>query len=122
MRIAKPATLFSVSLALTACGGEQAAKAPATTTPIETAKSASMPLQPKDGDYPAKGKVTKIDRDIGSIELDHKEIKDVMPEMRMEFYVSDRSILNGLRVGDEVDFTLRYKHPTETIVAITKSK
>ena len=77
---------------------------------------------PKDGDYPGKGKVTKINITLGSIELDHEEIVGVMAPMKMEFFVKDKSILNGLKVGDEVEFVLEYKHPTETIVKITKAK
>jgi Cu/Ag efflux protein CusF len=78
--------------------------------------------QPRDGDYPGKGKVTKINTDLGSIELNHEEIVGVMPAMIMEFYVKDKALLNGLTVGDNVEFTLEYKHPSETIVGITKVK
>ena len=77
---------------------------------------------PKNGDYPAKGVVTKINTEAGSIELDHEEIVGVMPKMIMEFFVSDKKLLDGLRVGDKVDFVLRYKEPTETIVDIKKAK
>jgi len=76
--------------------------------------------QPKDGNYPGEGKVTKINMDLGSVELDHKEIVGVMPPMIMEFYVKDKSILKGLAVGDQVNFVLEYKHPSETIVEIKK--
>lgn len=78
--------------------------------------------QPKDGNYPGKGKVTKINTDLGSVELDHQEIVGVMPPMIMEFYVKDKSVLGDIKVGDEVDFILEYKHPSETIVEIKKSK
>lgn len=54
--------------------------------------------------------------------MDHDEIKGVMPPMRMEFYVSDKKLLNGLAVGDKVEFTLRYKDHTETIVDIKKTR
>lgn len=86
----------------------------------QTPQAAST--QPKDGDYPGHGKVTKINMDLGSVELDHQEIVGVMPPMIMEFYVKDKALLNGIKVGDEVDFTLQYKHPSETIVAIKKVK
>ena len=45
-----------------------------------------------------------------------------MPPMIMEFFVSEKKMLDGLKVGDKVDFVLRYKHPGETIVKITKAK
>jgi len=72
--------------------------------------------------YTGRGNVTKIDMKLGSVELDHEEITGVMPAMKMELYVSDKAMLNGLKAGDQVDFILRYKHPTETIVKIEKSK
>lgn len=76
--------------------------------------------QPKDGNYPGHGKIIKINTELGSVELNHQEILGVMPAMIMEFYVKDKALLNGLAVGDKVDFVLEYKHPSETIVGITK--
>lgn len=81
---------------------------------------ALSPIPPKDGNYPSKGKVTKLNPDMPSVELNHAEIVGVMPPMIMEFYVKDKSMLNGLSVGDNVEFTLEYKHPSETIVGIKK--
>jgi len=72
--------------------------------------------------YTGRGNVTKIDMKLGSVELDQEEITGVMPAMKMELYVSDKAMINGLKAGDQVDFILRYKHPTETIVKIEKSK
>jgi len=77
---------------------------------------------PENGDYPGKGIVTKINLELGSVGLDHEEIKGVMPAMQMEFYVSDKKLLDGLKVGDKVDFVLRYKDSTETIVNIKKAQ
>jgi Cu/Ag efflux protein CusF len=85
-------------------------------TPITT------PSTSKNGDYPGKGVVTKINLNLGSVEMDHEEIKGVMPAMTMEFYVSEKALLTGLKVGDKVDFVLRYKDHTETIVSIKKPK
>ncbi len=88
----------------------------ATPTPLKT------PIIPKNGDYPGRGKVTKINNELGSVEINHEEIKDVMTAMQMEFFVSDKALLKGLKVGDEVNFTLHYVHPQETIIAISKIK
>lgn len=85
-----------------------------------TSAPTAIPL--KDGDFPGKGKVTKIDNKLGSVELDHEEIVGVMPRMIMEFYVSDKSMLKGLAVGDQVDFVLRQKGGSETIIKISKAK
>lgn len=90
-----------------------------TSTPLPSTSPAPTP---KDGDYDGKGVVTKINLELGSIEVNHKEIKDLMPAMTMEFFVSDKKLLDGLKVGDEVDFVIRYKDRNETIVKITKTK
>lgn len=82
----------------------------------------TAPSIPKDGNYDAKGEITKINLELGSIELKHEEIKDLMPPMQMEFFVSDKSMLKGLKVGDKVDFVIEYKHPTEKIVSIKKAQ
>lgn len=55
-----------------------------------------------------------------SVELDHDEIKGLMPAMQMEFYVSDQSLLQGLKPGMKVDFTLEDKGGAEMIIAIKK--
>ena len=87
-------------------------------------QTASTPVAestiPKDGNYTSKGKVTKVNPDMPSIELNHEEIAGVMPAMQMEFYVKDKSLLEGIKVGDNVEFILEYKHPSETIVGIKK--
>lgn len=77
---------------------------------------------PKDGNYTSRGKVTKINMELGSVELDHEEVVGVMPPMIMEFYVREKSLLDGLKVDDNVEFILEYKHPSETIVGIKKIK
>ena len=98
----------------------------ATPTPTALAQTSPSPVPttstPKDGNYSGKGKVTKINVPLGSVELDHEEIAGLMPRMIMEFYVKDKAILNGLAVGDTVDFVIEYKHPGETITAIKKIK
>lgn len=82
--------------------------------------SQNAPRIPKDGNYTSRGKVTKVNMELVSVELDHEEIVGVMPPMIMEFYVREKSLLDGLKVGDNVEFVLEYKHPSEIIVGIKK--
>ncbi len=86
------------------------------TTPV------TAPSIPKDGNYDAKGEITKINTELGSVEVKHEEIKDLMPAMQMEFYVKDKALLKGLAVGDRIDFVVEYKHPTEVISSIKKAQ
>ena len=68
------------------------------------------------------GIITKINLEIGSVELDHEEIKGLMSKMIMEFYVSDVKMLEKLKVGDKVDFVLEDNAGVEQIINIKKSK
>ena len=116
-----------LTAALPACGGDSARNTttapqsnPVLSGPVASPSPVATVIVPKNGDYPGKGIVTKINPELGSVELNHEEIKDVMPAMQMEFFVSDKKLLDGLKIGDKVDFILRYKDPTETIVNIKK--
>ena len=123
--------LLPVLLVSSACGTADATKPPPVPAPNAasptTPKPSATPMPtaqptPKNGDYPGKGKITKINNEGGSVEMDHEEIVGIMPAMRMEFYVTDKAMLKGLAVGDNVEFLLRYKDGQETISKIGKAK
>ena len=56
--------------------------------------------------YPATGTVVLINRQEGWIEINHDEIKGLMPAMQMEFWVKDKSLFDNAKAGDRVDFTI----------------
>ena len=56
--------------------------------------------------YPGTGVVVQINRQEGWIEINHEEIKELMPAMQMEFWVKDKSLLDQAKEGDRVDFTV----------------
>ena len=116
---------FSLLVLMLAALLSACANSPSNTRPSNVA-SAATPVPtasvPKNGDYPGRGKVTKINNELGSVELDHEEIVGVMPKMTMEFFVTDKSMLKPFNVGDAVEFTLRYRDGQETIIAIEKSE
>ena len=68
------------------------------------------------------GLVTKINLQIGSVELKHEEIKGMMPAMQMEFYVSEKKELEPLKIGDRVVFTLEDNQGAERIIKIAKTE
>ena len=72
--------------------------------------------------FDGKGVVTKINLELVSVELDHEEIKGLMPKMTMEFYVKEKSQLEKLKVGDKVDFVLEDNAGAEQIISIKKAK
>ena len=106
---------------LSACGSPKSdAVDKVAGTPANASRARTPLYDPKNGDYPGKGKVTKIER--GVIELKHEEIRGLMPAMQMEFYLGENVSLQDVKVGDDVDFTLRFKDGQETIIAISKAK
>jgi Cu/Ag efflux protein CusF len=52
------------------------------------------------------GLVTAVKPKLSVVELNHDEIKGLMPAMQMEFHVKDKSLLTGLASGDRVEFTV----------------
>ena len=56
--------------------------------------------------YPGTGVVVQINREEGWIEINHDEIKELMPAMQMEFWVKDKSLLDQANAGDRVGFTI----------------
>jgi Cu/Ag efflux protein CusF len=113
---------FAVILACSSCQQKNV------TAPAPTATPATAPNQPsvsspqsRETKYiPATGVVVRTDPSFPSVELDHDEIKGIMPAMRMEFYVKDKAMLNGLKAGDKVDFVLEDKAGAEMIVEMKK--
>ena len=56
--------------------------------------------------YSGTGVVRFISRKEGWVEIEHDEIKGLMPAMTMEYWVRNPSILKGARVGDKVEFVV----------------
>lgn len=74
-----------------------------------------------DKPYPATGVVALINKKEGWIEINHDEIKDLMPAMQMEFWVKDRSLLDKVKAGDRVDFTVVETKKGEYLTEIKRS-
>jgi hypothetical protein len=56
--------------------------------------------------YPGTGVVLIVNRKEGWVEIEHEEIKDLMPAMQMEFWIRNPSLMKGISVGDKVDFVV----------------
>jgi len=67
---------------------------------------AGFPAPVMNKPYTGNGIVMTINRAEGWIEINHDEIKDLMPAMQMEFNVRDRSLLDRVKVGERVDFSI----------------
>ena len=55
------------------------------------------------------GVVTAIDPDTGSLTVNHQEIVGLMPPMEMLFHVDPRSLSDGVKPGDKIEFGVEGK-------------
>jgi protein SCO1 len=72
---------------------------------IETKERA--PEKPQAKIYHGAGVVESINEQRTSVQIDHEDIKDLMPAMNMPFEVKDKSLLDQIAPGDRVTFTLQ---------------
>jgi Cu(I)/Ag(I) efflux system membrane fusion protein len=69
-----------------------------------------VPAQAKDSLHKGRGKVTAVNPQAGTVELDHEPIPSMQwPRMTMGFIVEDKAQLGTLKQGDAVEFELRAK-------------
>ena len=108
-----------LAISIAACSSSQRTANVRVNAPVPTPIVTTAPV-PQNGDYQGRGKITRIDVKGGSVELDHEAIAGAVPAMKKEYFVSDKTMLNGLKLGDEVNFTLRYNNGQEIIEAISK--
>jgi Cu(I)/Ag(I) efflux system membrane fusion protein len=65
------------------------------------------------------GRITKVDAKTGELEMKHEPIPSLKwPGMTMEFEVKDPAILEGLKVGEQVDFDLADEDGSYPVVGI----
>ena len=70
--------------------------------------------------YQAVGVVKGLRPETPAIDIDHEDIKDLMPAMEMEFHISDKKLLDGLIIGDRIDFTIEHGVGGLRVTAIKK--
>lgn len=65
----------------------------------------------------AQGEVRKVDKDTGKVTLRHGPVKGMdMMGMTMAFPVKDKAMLDQVKVGDKVDFTLTKEASGDMVV------
>jgi Cu/Ag efflux protein CusF len=94
--------------------------------PVETpsplaGKPLAMPSPVFDKPYPGTGVIMIINRKEGWVEINHEEIKGLMPAMQMEFWLKDRSLVDNVNVGDRVDFTIVETRKGEYLTKLKKT-
>lgn len=101
-------------------------QAPAEKTPTPTPQAAiaknplGVPSPILNHPYQGTGVITIINRKEGWVEINHEEIKGLMPPMEMEYWVKSRSLPNNVKVGDRVDFVVVETPKGEYVTQIRK--
>ena len=71
--------------------------------------------------FSGTGVVRAVHLEEGWLEIDHEEIKGIMPAMQMEWSVRRRSMLKSIRAGDKVNFSVEDNHGSQIITELKKA-
>ncbi|HWP43451.1 MAG TPA: copper-binding protein [Blastocatellia bacterium] len=70
--------------------------------------------------YDGVGVVESVNERMATVQINHEDIKDLMPAMSMPFAVRDRALLSAARPGDRVRFSIMAGASGMVLVAIEK--
>lgn len=70
--------------------------------------------------YSGTGVITVVNRKEGWVEINHCEIKGLMPAMQMAWFVKKVSLMGSIKVGDRVDFEIEYNRGNEVLTKLQK--
>ena len=102
-------------VALSACSKNEASEQKKAEAPMEQMSKESSSVTTAQ----AVGVITAIDTKENILTLDHEAIPAIKwPAMTMGFKVADPALLNGLAVGEKVDFELKADGEIYTIVSV----
>jgi Cu(I)/Ag(I) efflux system protein CusF len=113
--------LILLSILFSSCQKQSSETKPASTPagkPISVTGPPGFPPPVLNKPYPGSGVVATINRNEGWIEINHEEIKDLMPAMQMEFNVKEKSLLDRVKIGERVDFTIVETEKGEYLIDI----
>ena len=115
----KIVALVATIATLSACSKNEASEQKKAEAPMEQMSKESSTTTTTQ----AVGVITAIDTKENILTLDHEAIPAIKwPAMTMGFKVADPALLNGLAVGQKVDFELKAEGETYTVVAAKLKK
>jgi Cu(I)/Ag(I) efflux system protein CusF len=89
----------------------QASQAPST---AQTSAAAKV--------FSGAGVVEGVDKSIDTIQINHGDIKGYMPAMSMPYRVKDKAMLDLVKPGDKVTFTLEDTSKGAVLIEIKKTE
>ena len=72
--------------------------------------------------YQGAGSVEEVHKDTATIQINHEEIKGLMPAMSMPYRVKDKAMLDAVKPGDKVDFTVEDSSAGIFLIDIKKAE
>ena len=122
-RTTAPLLFILIAILCASCQKQNIETKSATPLPKPTSLTGppGFPMPVLNKPYPGTGVVVLINRNEGWIEINHEEIKDLMPAMQMEFNVKDKTLLDKVKTGDRVDFTIVETEKGEYLTEIKKT-
>jgi Cu/Ag efflux protein CusF len=107
---------------LIACGGggNHSTQTTSGASPAPSAEASGPAAAVATRTYAGVGTIKALNPKAPSIEINHGDIEGLMPAMQMEFEVSDASLLNGLQVEDQIDFTIEDRTGVMRVIALKK--
>ncbi|MEW6128710.1 MAG: copper-binding protein [Acidobacteriota bacterium] len=71
--------------------------------------------------YQGQGLVEEVHPDTATVQINHEEIKGFMPAMSMPYHVKDKTMLDALKVGDRVNFTVEDSTSGTVLIDLKKA-
>jgi Cu/Ag efflux protein CusF len=111
---------FAVALAIAGC-----AQAADKRSPGEASKMMPVPPAPgsPSGITTARGEVKKVDRAAGTMTVQHGPVVNIqMPATTTIFRVKDRAMLDQIKQGDKINFSIEHATGLVTMIALEPAK
>ena len=104
----------------------QACRRPQTKSPsaqVQSTTQAAPSAQATDSAkvFSGDGVVEGVDKSVDQIQINHGEIKGYMPAMSMPYRVKDKAMLDMVKAGDKVSFTLEDTAKGAVLIEIKKT-
>jgi len=72
--------------------------------------------------YQGVGTVEEIDRQQATLQLNHEAIEGYMPAMSMPYKVKDTTLLDNIKPGDRVEFSIEDGSKGLFLIAVKKAE
>lgn len=71
--------------------------------------------------YQGEGMVEEVHADTATVQINHEEIKGFMPAMSMPYHVKDKTMLDAVKVGDRVKFSVEDSTSGTVLIDLKKA-